>query len=214
MRLWAIERSVGSKAICLALFDAHTVMSTVRPRNLVVIWNNGVVLSSNGLYYLESIREKRKDAPLSVRFSESRSEFFVMMSKTAYVVDAITGKLKRHFNNLMYYDITDCVVDSTCTKVFTADASGSTGVHRTINLNRIADSTVDSHDGEINGLVYIEEDNLLVTVGADRKIHVYEGELGDPFFGFDGNKVHKTELLRSVAEAHEREITFVAFSYG
>lgn len=31
-RLWAIERSVGSRAVCLGLFDAHTTLSTLKAR--------------------------------------------------------------------------------------------------------------------------------------------------------------------------------------
>jgi hypothetical protein len=29
-RLWAIEKSVGSRAVCLGLFDAHTTLSTLK----------------------------------------------------------------------------------------------------------------------------------------------------------------------------------------
>jgi len=204
---------VGSKAVCLAIFDARTVMATVRPTNIAVVWNNAVVLSSNGLYYLESIRAHRRDVPMTVRFNEGRGEFFVMMTKTAYVVDALTGELKRHHNNALPNDVITCVIDKSCSKIFTAEASGGTGVHRTINLNRIADSTVNGHEGEINSLCYDDENNLLVTVGADRSIHVYDGDLGEPFFGATGNKVHKTTLLRSVTQAHDRDITLVTLSH-
>lgn len=55
--------------------------------------------------------------------------------------------------------------------------------------------------------------NVTITVSADRSLHVYDGSLGDPRFNTEGNKVHTCSLFRKVDEAHDREISSVAFSY-
>ena len=212
-RLWAIERSVGSRALVVGLFDAHSVTSTIRPKSIAIVWDLALITSSNGLSLLESQRTQRQGAALAVRFCEERSEIFIMMAKSALVVDAITGRTKKQLALILDGDISVCHIDKAVNKINIGDTLGGVGVHRTANLNRIADTMANSHNAEVTGLVVDDVSNLVITISMDREIHIYEGELAADCFSDDGMKMHRTNLLRRVTNAHDKEITTVAFSH-
>ena len=67
-RLWAIEKAVGSRAVCVGQFDSQTHLATIKPRAFALSWDLSIVLSSNGLSLLECFRTRRKEAPLHARF--------------------------------------------------------------------------------------------------------------------------------------------------
>jgi WD40 repeat protein len=212
LRLWAIERSVGSRALCLALFDVQSTVTTVKPKAFVVAWDLSVVLSANGLWVLESVRTRRKEVPSAVGFSEARSEFFVMHSKTAVIVEAADGRLKKNFNYVHMADVTACELDKSSSRVVAGDITGAVGIIRTLNLNRIADVMENRHDGEVTGVKFDHDHNIIISVGVDKRICVFDGELGESRFAVEGDKVHRLELLRCVQDSHDRDITCLAFS--
>jgi WD40 repeat protein len=197
----------------VGIFDAHTLMSTIKPRQIAVAWDLSLVLSANGLSLMESTRVFRKEAPLAVRFSEAKGEFVVMLAKTAVVVDAHTGQLKKQYDSTFKTDVTACAMDSNVSKLVVGDSTGSVGLHRVLNLNRIADGLRDAHEAEVTEMLLDERSSLIISASSDRSLRIYNCSLGPPGFTADGLRLHSLELLRSVEEAHEREITTLAFSH-
>ncbi|KAH8098431.1 malate dehydrogenase [Aureococcus anophagefferens] len=97
-------------------------------------------------------------------------------------------------------DVSGLSFDARGRRLLVADRAGAVGIRRVRDAAPLM--SLGRHRAEVAGLVYAPQDRVVVTVGWDRCLHVYDEREENP----------DDALLRAVANAHAADITGVALS--
>ena len=97
-------------------------------------------------------------------------------------------------------DVSGLSFDARGRRLLVADRAGAVGIRRVRDAAPLM--SLGQHRAEVAGLVYAPQDRVVVTVGWDRCLHVYDELEENP----------DDALLRAVANAHAADITGVALS--
>eukprot|EP00753_Platysulcus_tardus_P014014 PLAT3980.1.p1 GENE.PLAT3980.1~~PLAT3980.1.p1 ORF type:complete len:1717 (+),score=708.84 PLAT3980.1:613-5151(+) len=135
----------------------------------------------------------------SAFYSPTSLQFVGAVGCNVFIWDALDSKLLRIFNDISPSDISAMTLDARERVLILGNAEGHVVAYNYINGMPLR-SASKMHTAEVSAMIYDTHDSLLITASIDRRIHIYQ----------DGEELR---LVRSVTEAHKREINRLAFSY-
>lgn len=224
-RLWDIRRGHSDQATCLQAFALRNPRAS--PRTMVVMWKEGLITAGSKMHVFRATRNVAVAAcPGGAWFSSYTGELCVVL-REAVLLDASTGSInRRSFHQPQDRDITAFCVDSRHKKAVAGDQTGSLRVYDGVTGRWIMSAA--PHRSEVSALLFIDDDNAFVSAGWDGKIQVHDARVRSGASGRQQNSTTKgfptatvpplpvgqrrAAVLRSVADAHDGDITLMAAS--
>lgn len=225
-RLWEIQRGPSENGTCLQTFSLSNPRAM--PRTMVVSWREGLITAGSKMHIFRAEPSMTVDAtPAGAWFSPYTAEFCVLL-RDAVILDASDGKiLRRAFQQVPGREITTFCVDARHKKAVVGDQKGDLRVYDGVTGRMVMSAT--PHYSEVSAILFIDESNTFISAGWDRRIQVHDamvcssasvvgcqhsqaGKAASKPGSVPMNGHRCAKLLRSVARAHEGDITLLAAS--
>lgn len=212
-RLWDIRRGHSDHGTCLQVFSLVNVRAS--PRTMVVAWRQGLITAGNKMHVFRAARSAKVEVSLGGAWFSSYTGELCVWLRDAVFVDASTGRIRRrNFQQKYGCEITAFCVDARLKKAVVGDQKGCLRLYDGVTGRWVMSAS--PHRSEVSALVFMDEDNTFVSVGWDRKIQVHDAQYHSSTASRTTKQTpvgHRcTALLRSVRDAHDGDITFVAAS--
>lgn len=223
-RVWDIRRGHSDHGTCLQTFSLRNTRAS--PRTMAVSWRQGLVTAGSKMHFFRAARNVKVAAsPGGAWFSSYTGEFCVLL-REAVLLDASTGHVSRRaFQQTHGREITAFCMDSRHKKAVVGDQKGGLRLCDGVTGRWLMSAM--PHRSEVSALVFIDEDNIFVSTGWDRTIQVHDARVRFGHAGGqkknlkrapasavepspDGNRC--AMVLRSVADAHDGDITLMTVS--
>ncbi|CAM9151762.1 unnamed protein product, partial [Discosporangium mesarthrocarpum] len=225
-RLWDIGGSRGSEQWgCLQTFSLSNPRA-VRPRTMVVVWGEGLVVAGSKMHLFNAVRDVRpEETPAGAWFSTHTGQLCVLLGAVALFVDAATGDLATRMvlsgrSSSPGREITAVRLDACHKRIIVGEQGGGLQVYSGVNGRWVR--SAHPHTAEVSDLLFVERDGTFVSVGWDRTIQIHDGRAHAAHVGGRGKGVAATAterqvsglagVWRSVRHAHNADITALAFS--
>lgn len=221
-RLWDIQRGHSDHGTCLQAFSLRN--TRVSPRSMAVVWNEGLVVAGSKMHVFRAAPSVPVEAsPLGVWFSSYTGELCVVL-REAVMFDAATGSVKRRICQQTHgCEITAFCMDARHKKAIVGDQRGGLRVYDGITGRWIM--SANPHRSEVSALLFVDEDNAFISAGWDGMIQIHDVRVRSlsaatrskaaPGQAKGGQAPigHTCAFtLRSVANAHDGDITLMAAS--
>lgn len=225
-RLWEIRRGPSDNGTCLQTFSLSNPRAM--PRTMVISWREGLITAGSKMHIFRAEPSMTIGAtPAGAWFSSYTGELCVLL-RDAVILDASNGKiLRRAFQQVPGREITAFRLDARHKKAVVGDQKGELRVYDGVTGRMVMSAT--PHRSEVSALRFVDEDSTFISVGWDRRIQVHDATVRtsasvigwqQPQTGNTRSKSCSTpidgyrcaKLLRSVAGAHDGDITLLAAS--
>lgn len=219
-RIWDIRRGHSDHGACLQSFSLRNTRAS--PRTMTVAWRGGLVVAGSKMHAFRAARNVTVEAsPSGVWFSSYTGELCVLL-REAVLLDASTGQVKRRtFQQTQDREITAFCMDARHKKAVVGDQRGGLRGYDVVTGRWIMSAT--PHRSEVSALLFIDEDDVFISVGWDRTIQVHDARVRSCSASRPPSVQHNpveqppvghrsAVLLRSVVDAHDGDITLMAAS--
>lgn len=201
-KVWDITRRSAKTAAPLVMsFDGNTELATFAP-NCFVSCGAAHTLIGGGrsLKLFRSVRISDMDEkPVTGLYSDALGCFISGAGTSITLWNATTGEPIHKFYNVVEHPISALALGSRGRQVLAATSKGAVIVLNGLDGHRLKEGA--AHSQDIVGMAYNSEDCCIISASWDRTIHIHD-DLAD---------AETAPLLRSVTNAHEADITSLAF---
>lgn len=219
-RLWDIGRECSGQGYCLQSFSLSNAYVSLR--TMAVAWEELVVAGRKMHVFRLASTTKIANNPGHPFFSTYTGELCVLLANVV-IIDARTGNIvRRTVQQPKGYHVTAFCTDTRHKKVFIGDQKGGLRVYDCVTGKWLMSAS--PHSSEVSALAAIDEDQTFVSASWDRCIRVHDARVRRPLSARkrDGetNAANASAppgrdyapCLRSVASAHDEDITLMAMS--
>jgi len=161
-----------------------------------------VVIATDANIHLFTSTPKHPEVPRvsCVQFNATTLSLFVAFGNDVQVWDCDSGTLLRQL-----HDVAPCIgqlcLDDRERKFVVGSGKGMLTIHDCETGSLL--KTAQRHSAEVVGVYYVDRDKCFITCSSDRTLSLH-----------DDRFVDSVPLLRSVSNAHSRDIVTTAFSYA
>ena len=203
VKYWNLTTDLGA--------GQNRCLQTVRPTNkdwkpsstVALYPHKRLVFAAQKLLVFDTVRVRPKELPIaSVIYNDISMTIATATGTTVKLWDAATAEMAHEFHECMDHEISTMVLDDRKRKFILADIKGNVKCFNYLNGAMMKDAD-QPHTENVSAMIYSVEDRCLITVGWDRKLIVLDEEPGED----------DIPTLRSVADAHENDISAAAFSH-